>query len=257
MTGSRPDYHFEEAASRKELDAKAPELTGAGWKPVGEPRQFELNFPSGRQELRFSQAYTRPVLFPAWERIRSSLPPVLTVLSNPLKRCEHLVHFYEDESVFLSSLESFVLRGLMDGEAVVAITLPSHRTFLEFRLASHGLNLAKLAGDQHLVMLDAHETLRTFMWDGMPSESLFEEALGQLIARLRTGRRTVRAFGEMVGILCEQGNQAATRRLEEIWHRFCQREGLVLYCAYRNAVIAAEPGLRQQLGALYSRVIEA
>jgi hypothetical protein len=257
MTGSRPDYHFEEANSREELDAKAPGLIREGWRPVGETRQFELNFPSGRHELVFSQAYIRPVLFPICERISRTLPPNLVVLSQPIKPCEHIVHFYESETVFLNSLETFILRGLMDREAVVVIALPSHRSALEFRLAGHGLNLAKLAATEQLVMLDASETLRTFMWDGLPSEPLFEQALGKLVARLRTLHRTVRAFGEMVGILWEQGNVAATQRLEEIWHEFCRREGLVLYCAYRQAAFVAESEALRRICAAHSLLIEA
>ncbi len=257
MTGSRPDYHFEEAISREELEAKAPELKGAGWKTVGEPRQFELNFPSGRREIRFSQAYVRPVLFPICERLRNSLPAGFGVLADPIKPCEHFVHFYDNELVFLNSLETFILRGLMDGEAVVVIALPSHRTALEFRLAGHGLNLAKLIASEQLVLLDARETLHTFMWDGLPSEPLFEEVLGKLVRRLRSGHRTVRAFGEMVGILWEQGNRAATLRLEEIWHRFCQREGLVLYCAYREETFASEPESRRRICGSHSHLIEA
>jgi len=257
MTGTRPDYHFEEAASLEELDAKSPKLTEAGWKAVGEPRKFELNFSSGRQELRFSQAYVRPALLPICERIRQQLPPVLSGLGNPLKRCEHIVHFYGDDTVFLNALESFILRGLMDGEAVVVIALPSHRTALECRLAGHGLNLATLATTEQLVLLDARETLDTFLRDGLPSETLFHEILGKLVARLRAGHRTVRAFGEMVGILWEQGNRAATLQLEEIWHRFCQAEGLVLYCAYRGTAFAAESEARRQIGEVHSQLIEA
>jgi hypothetical protein len=257
MTGSRPDYHFEEGTSPEDLEAKAPTLMGAGWKPVGGLKQFELNFPSGRQEIRYSQAYVRPVLFPICERIRKDLPPAYKVLGTAIKPCEHLVAFYDDESVFLDSLETFTLRGLMDGEAVVIIGLPSHRRSLEFRLAAHGLNLAKLVATEQLVLLDARETLATFMWDGLPSEPLFEEMLGRLVARLRAGHRTVRAFGEMVGILWEQGNHVATQRLEEVWHRFCQKEGLVLYCAYRQAAFVAEAEWLRKICAAHSLLIEA
>lgn len=257
MTGTRPDYHFEEASSREELEAKAPHLIEAGWKAVGEPRKFELNFPSGRQELRFSQAYVRPVLLPICERIRSGLPPALGILCNPIKPCEHIVHFYEDDTVFLNALESFVLRGLMDREAIIVIALPSHRTSLEFRLASHGLNLAKLTATEQLVMLDAEETLGAFMADGLPSEPRFQQVVGKWISRLRAGHRQVRAFGEMVGILWGQGNREATLRLEEIWHRFCERHGLVLYCAYRGADFAGESEARHLIAARHSQLLEA
>src|SRR4051812_47776480 len=108
MTGSRPDYHFEEANSREELEAKTAGLIREGWRPVGDVRQFELNFASGRQTLLYSQAYVRPVLFPICERISRTLPPALSVLSQPIEPCEHLVHFYDNEAVFLSSLEAFI-----------------------------------------------------------------------------------------------------------------------------------------------------
>ena len=236
MTGSRPDYHFDEAHTREELKSQADQLLSAGWKLAGEPRQFELNFPSGRREFRFSQAYVRPALFPA---------------------CEHLVHFYDEEVTLLNSLEAFILRGLMEGEAVVVIALPSHRTALEFRLAGHGLNLAKLEATDQLLLVDAQATLSTFMRDGMPSETLFEENVGGLVARLRARHHAVRAFGEMVGILWAAGNEAATVRLEELWHRYCKREGLMLYCAYPDAAFAMHPEARQRICASHSCVIEA
>lgn len=232
-------------------------LAQQGWRPVGTARQFELNFPSGRQEFRFSQAYVRPMLFPVCKRITDALPPAFAVLGAAIKPCEHLVHFYDEENTLLNSLETFILHGLMAGEAVVVIVLPAHRTSLEFRLAAHGLNLAKLAAREQLLLLDARTTLESFLRYGAPSEMLFEETVGGLVTRLRSRHRTVRAFGEMVGILWEQGNRAATLRLEELWHDLCKREGLVLYCAYRRAAFANEPDALAQICATHSHVIEA
>lgn len=257
MTGARPDYHFEEAATREELDSRAPFLVEKGWKPIGTPRQIQLNFPSGRQELRFSQAFVRPALFPICERIREVLSPAFGILSGPAKRSEHVVHFYEQEDVLLNSLETFVLHGLMAGEGVVLIALPGHRTAVEFRLAAHGLNLGKLITNGQLVLMDAATTLSSFMRDGMPDEFLFEEKIGSLFKRVRERYPTVRAFGEMVGILWEQDQRAATIRLEEFWQAYCRREGLMLYCAYRRAAFAAEPASMGRISAQHTSVIEA
>lgn len=257
MTGSRPDYHFDEAHTREELESQADGLIIAGWKPTGEPRQVELNFPSGRREFRFSQAYVRPALLTACTRVRRELPANFSVLAEPAKACEHLVHFYDQEVTLLNSLEAFILRGLMEGEAVVVIALPSHRTALEFRLAGHGLNLAKLEASDQLLLVDAQATLSAFLRDGMPSETLFEETLGRVIARVRARHHVVRAFGEMVGILWTEGNEAATIRLEELWHRYCKREGLMLYCAYPEAAFATHPEARRLICASHSCVIEA
>lgn len=257
MTGSRPDYHFEEAQSREELDSRAPMLVQKGWKPVGDPRQFELSFPSGRQEFRYSQAYIRPALFPICEKIRDTLPSAFAVLGKEIRPCEHLVHFYDEEQVFLNSLETYILHGLMAGEAVIVIALPAHRIALEIRLAGHDLNLAILAANGQLLLLDAETTLASFLREGLPDEALFEEVLGERIARLQARYYQVRAFGEMVGILWGQGNEAATLRLEELWHAYCKREGLVLYCAYRRAAFASSPESMRRICAAHSHVLEA
>lgn len=257
MTGSRPDYHFDEAHTPEELEARAGGLIGAGWKPAGEPRKLELNFPSGRREVRFSQAYVRPTLFPVCERIRRELPAGFAVLLEPNQAPEHCVHFYDRELTLVNSLEAFALRGLMEGEAVIIIALPSHRTAVEFRLTEHGLNLQKLEDAGQLLLVDAQAALSSFLRDGMPAEALFEEHIGGLLARARAHHRSVRAFGEMVGILWADGNEAAMIRLEELWHGYCKRENLMLYCAYAEAAFASRPDARRCICASHSRVIEA
>ena len=257
MAGIPLTYHFEEAASRELLEAKLVALARKGWKPTGEPRRVEMKFPSGRKELRFCQACIRPALYPVCERVRVSLPESFKALDGQIKPCEHLVHFYDDESLFLLSLEAFIVQGLMAGEAVVMIALPEHREALKFRLVAHDLDLEALEADQQLLLLDAQTTLSSFLRDGMPCEILFEQVLGGLISQLRIKHRVVRAFGEMVGILWSDGNRAATHRLEELWHQYCQREGLVLYCAYRRGAFATELESLQEICSSHSQVIEA
>ncbi len=257
MAGTRLAYHFEQAHSREALEAKSLLLARQGWKPASAPRQVEVNFPDGRLLLQFSQAYVRPMLLPICERIQATLPGQFTALCGPIKPGEHLVHFYDDSTVFLSSLEAFILQGLQAGEAVLVIARSEHRTALEFRLTAHGLDLEGLEADQQLLFLDAQTTLASFLRDGLPSEILFEEVLGRLIARLHARHRVVRAFGEMVHILWQDGNAAATHRLEELWHRYCQREGLVLYCAYPRSAFATEAEALQRICASHSQVLEA
>jgi hypothetical protein len=140
---------------------------------------------------------------------------------------------------------------------VALIALPDHRSALEFRLRSHGLDLAALGEDRQLVLLDAQLTLSSFLVNGMPSELLFEQILGKLLTQMRATHRTVRAFGEMVGVLWADGNRAATLRLEEIWHDYCKREGLVLYCAYPRRAFAGEEESVRQITESHSQLIEA
>jgi hypothetical protein len=50
----------------------------------------------------------------------------------------------------------------------------------------------------------------------------------------------VRAFGEMVALLWAEGKRGAALRLEELWHPFCEREQLPLFCAYPKSALAVD-----------------
>ena len=60
-------------------------------------------------------------------------------------------------------------------------------------------------------------------------------SLNLLRAPAKSDVRRVRAFGEMVAVLWARGDQAATVRLEHLWHNLCQRHEFSLFCTYPKA----------------------
>ncbi len=146
--------------------------------------------------------------------------------------CEHIVNFYETENIFMDSLEGFVSGGLKRRESVVLIATPQHLKGLEDRLKIHKIELAKLRAEERYIALDAEETLNKFMVNGLPDEELFYQVINPILARSRKYGDRVLAFGEMVAILWAQGHHEATVELEKIWHKFCQVDGVSLFCAY-------------------------
>jgi hypothetical protein len=146
--------------------------------------------------------------------------------------CEHLVEFYEDEGRFLDMLARFVLDGLGNREAVVAIANVSHLATLRARVAAAGFDVPALQACGRYVPLDAAATLSQIMVDGWPDEARFEHVIGQVIAHARRDGRAVRAFGEMVALLWGQGQHDAALRLERLWDRHCSRAGTAVLCAY-------------------------
>lgn len=146
--------------------------------------------------------------------------------------CEHLVQFYEDEGIFMDTLERYVMDGLRGGEAVITIATGSHLGSLAARIQSAGLELADLAASGRYLAFDAATTLSRFMVDGWPDEDRFEQVIAQALAPARRQDRPVRAFGEMVGLLWGQDNHGAAVRLEQLWCGLCERERLALFCAY-------------------------
>ncbi|HUQ70200.1 MAG TPA: MEDS domain-containing protein [Planctomycetaceae bacterium] len=145
---------------------------------------------------------------------------------------EHLVQFYSDDVAFLDSLEGFVAGGIKAGDAVIVIATPSHHDALEERLAAQGVDLDTAIARMEYFPLDAEITLSRFMVNGWPDEARFNQVVTDVIAAARRDGKRVRAFGEMVAVLWAQGHSGATVRLEHLWHKYCQADGLSLFCAY-------------------------
>jgi hypothetical protein len=70
------------------------------------------------------------------------------------------------------------------------------------------------------------------MREGMPEWTAFHQAVGGAIAELRLQYPTVRAYGEMVDILWQRGEQNAAIRLEEYWNELGKLQTFSLLCAY-------------------------
>jgi hypothetical protein len=170
--------------------------------------------------------------------------------------CEHMVQIYAQDSAFLHALEGFVAAGLRAGEGVVVIATPSHLASLEARLIAQGID-AKLASlqDQYIA-LDADRTLRKFMMRGWPDDVLFEQVVTELLKRAGRGGRRVRAFGEMVALLWEEGHTGATVRLEHLWHQMCHQRGFPLFCAYPRVGFTQDADMSmREICAAHSKVV--
>lgn len=146
--------------------------------------------------------------------------------------CEHLVQIYEDDGPFLDTLEGFVAGGILAGETVIVIATPAHLSALNIRLMNRGADIASAMASDRYLALDAEATLAKFMNNGWPDDELFNSFVNGILRQAKIEGRRVRAFGEMVAILWAQGNSGATVRLEHLWHRLCQEQSFVLFCAY-------------------------
>src|SRR6266702_6422836 len=145
---------------------------------------------------------------------------------------EHFVQFYESEVFLLDSLSGFIDTGLSAGDACIVIATKAHRERLEERLKAKGLDLIAAHTRGEYIALDAVETLSKFMVDGLPEPQRFLEIIGSIIRQAGEGRLRVRAFGEMVALLWEEGNQAGAIHLEELWNDLAGIHSFSLFCAY-------------------------
>jgi hypothetical protein len=146
---------------------------------------------------------------------------------------DHIVHTYQDPALLAEAVAEYLGTGLQRGEAAIVIARPAHAArFLE--------KLTGMGEPGQLLVLDAEHTLARFMADGMPQWNAFREVVGGLIAQARLQHSAVRAYGEMVDILWQEGRREAAIRLEEYWNELTRLQTFSLFCAY--AMDALDPG---------------
>jgi hypothetical protein len=170
--------------------------------------------------------------------------------------CEHLVQIYEEDEVFLDTVEGFVAGGIQSGDSVIAIATKAHLAALEDRLKERGIDLDEATALDRYIPLNAEQTLSKFIVAGWPDEDLFQQVISELLARARKNGKRVRAFGEMVAVLWSRGHNSATVRLEHLWHHFCQKEAFSLFCAYPKCGFTKDADASmQEICAAHSRLV--
>jgi PAS domain S-box-containing protein len=148
----------------------------------------------------------------------------------------HVVQFYADDTFLLDALSRFIGTALGAGDAAIVIATKQHRDGLAQRLKTRGFDLNKALTQGRYVALDAAETLTQFMVGGIPSEALFSDVIGRLVASTRAASEgdnpRLAAFGEMVALLWAAGNAKAAIRLEQLWNDLAKKHSFALRCAY-------------------------
>ncbi|HKR33411.1 MAG TPA: response regulator [Steroidobacteraceae bacterium] len=159
---------------------------------------------------------------------------------------EHLVQFYEDSQALVETLNGFIGGGLRANGAGVVIASRAHLDSLEQRLAAEGFDVAQAKKSGQYVGLEASETLAQILTNRWPQPDLFRSKIGTVISTARKRWGSVRAYGEMVGLLWETGGQGAALRLEGLWNDLARTEPFALLCGYH--VSQLRNGDRKRIG---------
>jgi signal transduction histidine kinase len=157
----------------------------------------------------------------------------------------HFVQFYESEAFLCEAVGDFLHDGVRAGHPLVVIATAERWSGFSTRLRAKGADIGAYTEQGLLTFLDARDTLAQFMVRDMPDERRFMAHVGGVIeqnARLsKTG--TVRAYGEMVDLLWQDGNPEGAIRLEQLWNDLAVAHDLSLLCAYAMSNFQGE---RQQ-----------
>jgi DcmR-like sensory protein len=153
---------------------------------------------------------------------------------------DHVAHFYHDDGELVGQAGSYLLEGVRNGGAAIAIATPEHLRAFEARLAGAGIDVAAARADGSWLALDAATTLRRFTSGGKPDAAGFDREVGGLIRQAARTGRAIRAFGEMVALLWDAGLVTAAIELETMWNDLGRQHPFALFCGYRAASVAGE-----------------
>ena len=140
---------------------------------------------------------------------------------------DHMVQVYQDPDFLIDAVAQYVGSGLAAGEAAIVIARPENLD----RLVRE-LERMHISRSPAFKFLDAEATLAKFMVGGTPEWTGFHKLIGGTIAEMRLQYPAVRAYGEMVDILWQRGEQKAAVRLEEFWNEIGRLQTFSLLCAY-------------------------
>ena len=160
----------------------------------------------------------------------------------------HVVQFYGGDFP-AGTVAGFLREGIDQGEVCIVVATPEHIKAIDSRLERPG----------KVVYQDAEATMAKFMVDGRPHRLRFLDTVGDMVAQAaQAGGGKVRAFGEMVVLLCQQGNPQAAHELEVLWNEIAARHSLRLLCSY--PVTSVEGPARTHAAALrdtHSHIVPA
>lgn len=170
----------------------------------------------------------------------------------------HAVRFYENKASLCRTVADFLGKGIVLGQPGLVIATPPHRESLLDELRARDIVVDQIQAAGDLLLLDAREVLATFMVDGLPDTKLFNIHVPAAIDRLCRGRKdcTIRAYGEMVDVLWQDGHAAAAIRLEMLWNQLAMTRDFSLLCGYAMGNFYKDAGMRD-VCAQHSHVIPA
>jgi hypothetical protein len=147
---------------------------------------------------------------------------------------DHIVQLYQDQQFLNRAVCRFAAAAIANGEGVILVPTVAHWDAFRPRLESEGVDVKAAEKRGQLTIVDADNLLPTFMQGGMPDSPVFLGLAQNVISDARgDGRyKKVRSWGEMVNILWERGDVAASMNLEDLFDQLAHEQDIAIFCSF-------------------------
>src|SRR5215469_9536772 len=148
--------------------------------------------------------------------------------------CDHIVQLYQDQDFLNRAVCRFAGAALANGEGIILVPTLTHWNGIRPRLEAEGVDVEAARERGQLTVVDADQLLPRFMRHAMPDSPLFLGLAGDVIGQTRAGGRyqKVRWWGEMVNVLCERGDVAASMNLEDLFDQLAKKHDIAIFCSF-------------------------
>jgi len=147
---------------------------------------------------------------------------------------DHIVQLYQDQDFLNRAVCRFAGAALANGEGIILVPTLMHWNAIRARLEAEGVDVEVARERGQLTVVDADEFLPRFMGNEMPDSPLFLGLAADVIGQARAGGRypRVRWWGEMVNVLWERGDAAASMDLEDLFDQLAKRHDIAVFCSF-------------------------
>jgi hypothetical protein len=147
---------------------------------------------------------------------------------------DHMVQLYQDQDFLNRAVCRFAGAALANGEGLILVPTAEHWNAFRPRLVAEGVDVEGAQARGQLTVVDSDELLPRFMQHKMPDAPMFLGLAGEVVARARGENRypKVRWWGEMVNVLWERGDVAASMNLEDLFDQLAHKHELAIFCSF-------------------------
>nr|MBA2320612.1 MEDS domain-containing protein [Deltaproteobacteria bacterium] len=146
----------------------------------------------------------------------------------------HVLVLGRGEDFLCESVADYLADGLFHGEGLLVIANPERWLRITAGLVSRRWDVQRALQEGKVCYVSSDAELARLRAGGHLDAEALDRDLTPLISALReaTGQPQIRAFGDMVSTLWQEGHHATALTLEYAWHDFIRLEPVTLLCAY-------------------------
>lgn len=147
---------------------------------------------------------------------------------------DHIVQLYQDQDFLNRAVCRFAGAAIANGEGIILVPTTTHWNMIRPRLEAEGVDVEAAQERGQLTVVDAGGFLPRFMRDAMPDSPIFLGLAADVIGQARAAGRypKVRWWGEMVDVLWERGDVAASMNLEDLFDHLADRQDIAVFCSF-------------------------